>query len=235
MQKIFLCFIVEVSEVTTSGYGAGGQPIYNLIIKGCAMVKKILLNSQSNRSKLAYIVKRNNNVTTLQPIQVDDVAGPAIDDESVRPDTVTIHHKFKMKKPLGFSNKSHNACRQYGNLWLEFDNTWNTVYSSSDRQNFYNAIKLACEYCRKKDDYVTILGVRDELKKSGINIIDYKVITVLVKDYLAKNPNPKKSNGNRKGHNTVRHNDYSGQECPCTGMLKGSDVYIKKLISMSEW
>lgn len=200
------------------------------------MAKKVFLNSQSNRSKLAYIVKRNNDVTTLQPLQVDDVCDSAMTDyESVRPDTVTIHHKLKMKKPLGFSNKSHNACRQYGNLWLEFDNTWNVVYSSSDRQNLYNAIKLACEYCRSKYDYVTILGVRNALKENKITIIDYKVVSVLVKRWLTENPNPKKSNSNRKCHNTVRHNDYSGQECPCTGMLKGSDVYIKKLVSMSEW
>lgn len=199
-------------------------------------MKKYVLNSQSNRSKLAYIVKRNNDVTTLQPLQVDEVVEVAnADYEKIHPDVVNVNHKPHNSMPLRYSNKSKNACRKYGNLWLEFNNQWNTVWSSSDRQNFYNVVKLACEFCRSKYDYVTILGVRDELKKSGINIIDYKVVTVLVKDYLAKNPNPKKANGNCKSHNTVRHNDYSGQECPCTGMLKGSDIYIKKLISMSEW
>jgi hypothetical protein len=190
--------------------------------------------SYRNRGNLRYYINKTSVSNNIGDIDNNDISYNDYDSvypDIKRPCKKRLHTHIKTYSGVDPMAKSIKT-KQYGDMWLCFDrNNFQTVWSSVDRANFKKAIIIACEVMRSKEGSVSILGIRKMLKDSNIQIISYEVLSVIVKKWLVNNPNPKKSVTRR---NTVRHNDDSGQVCPCgDGILRMPDWWIKQALTPS--
>jgi len=192
-------------------------------------IQKSILNSASNRSKIAYIVKHSNsNIANVNNSNLAVEPIPS-DVEVIKPDMVKILRKRLHNNMRWSSHDTNNAIVwTRGNITLEYTkDKWVTVNSDVDRKNFKRAVILACKYCKNKYDKVTVSLVRSALIEQKVTIINSKVLSVLVKRYLEKYPNP--------SENRVRHNAPIAQECPVgDGIWRENPERISKILSMCE-